>query len=103
MYGRHVNLTRLVAVYNPLNNKSRQTYGMWALVFSLLSRFLFVNGDNGARFSSLIIVAEQLKVGLTPRPLCVGEMITSMDVVKKDPKGQFSGSPPTIEGKNNFF
>lgn len=48
------------AIYSPGTNRSRQTYRMRTLVFSLLSRFLFVNGDNSAGFWSPINVAEQL-------------------------------------------
>lgn len=52
-----------------------------------------MNGDNGVRFSSHIIVAKQLEVGQKAMPICVGEMITSFDAMNKDPKEQFSGSP----------
>lgn len=63
MFGRWVNLINLAAVYSPIIDRSRQTYRMRALVFCPLSRFLFVNKDNGAYFSNLITVAEQLEVG----------------------------------------
>lgn len=66
---------------------------MRALVFYLLSHFLFVTRDNGAGFAALITVAEQLEVGRTPTPLCIWEMISTQDYVKKTRKGQISGSP----------
>lgn len=36
-------------------------------------------------------------------PLCAGEIITSLDVVKKDQKGNFQGAPTIIVGKNIFL
>lgn len=89
VYGRRVNLTWVAAVYRPTTNRSSQTYRMQALVFCSLSRLLFVKGDNGVGFSSLITIVEQLEVGRTPMPLYVGQMITSLDVMKKNPKGKF--------------
>ena len=80
-------------MYSPITDRTKQTYRMRTLVFCLLIRFLFVNGDNGVGFSSLITVAKQLEVGRIPMPLCMAEMITSLDAVNKDPKGHFSGSP----------
>lgn len=46
-----------------------------------------MNRDNDAGFASFITVAEQVEVGRTLMPLCVREMISSLDVVKKDSKG----------------
>lgn len=40
-------------------------YRMRALVFCLISQILFMNGDNGAGFSSLITMAEQMELGPT--------------------------------------
>lgn len=73
-YGRHVNLIRLVALYSPPTEKAREPI--------LLTRFLFVNEDNGFSFSSLITLAEQLEVEQTLMPLCVREMINILDAVK---------------------
>lgn len=58
-----------------------------------------MNGDNGAGFYPLNTLAEQLEVGRTSMLLCAGEIITSLDVVNKDPKGQFSGSPLLLQVK----
>lgn len=100
VYGRRVNVTKLEAVYSPDIDRSRQTYHMQAW-FCLLNFFLFVDEDNNARFSSLITITEQLEEGQMPMSLCVGEMITSLVVVKKDPKGKFLRSP-VLSGENIF-
>lgn len=74
---------------------------MSALVFFLLNRFLFVNGDNGADFASLITVVEQLEVGRTPMPLCVREMISGLQSgCCEGPKRGNFGKPPIVASKN---
>lgn len=96
VHGHEVNLLKLVSRFRGMGRIS-PAFRRRAFIYCLFCHYLFPYTSENLGIAPVISIVEQCEVGRSPTMLCAGELMLSLDDLKKDPSFPLTCCPIILQ------